>query len=169
MPQPVSGAASAYFCAAVESPAMCTVRGRGRPPGPCAAAAVPVASTRGSAAMAAAVCLRVSDTVGLPLSWMRSGAYEDVRTAVRSAGGEVQERGGRRRDATRTATGPRSPGCRPGQGPDQPLPISFHSFWALFSSSAILSRKALAVTLPSSSFWNSGSLSALLMLFQSGR
>lgn len=53
--------------------------------------------------------------------------------------------------------------------PDQPLPISFHSLLAAFSSSAISSRNALAVILPSSSFWNSGSLSALLMLFQSGR
>lgn len=53
--------------------------------------------------------------------------------------------------------------------PCQLLLCSFHSAWALFSSSAILSRKAFAVVLPSSTFWNSGSLSALLMVFQSGR
>lgn len=53
--------------------------------------------------------------------------------------------------------------------PCQLLPCSFHSAWALFSSSAILSRKAFAVVLPSSTFWNSGSLSALLTVFQSGR
>lgn len=53
--------------------------------------------------------------------------------------------------------------------PRQLLLCSFHSAWALFSSSAILSRKAFAVVLPSSTFWNSGSLSALLMVFQSGR
>lgn len=67
MPQPVSGAASEYFWAAVESPAMCRVRGRGLPPPPWATAGV-AESARGSAASAAAVCLRVSDTGGLPLS-----------------------------------------------------------------------------------------------------
>jgi hypothetical protein len=60
MPHPVSGAASAYFWAAVESPAMWRVRGPrcGR-----AEAGAAAATARGRAATAAEVtCLRVRDT-----------------------------------------------------------------------------------------------------------
>lgn len=50
----------------------------------------------------------------------------------------------------------------------QRLPIYLHSLLAALGSSAMSSVNALAVILPRSGFWNSGSLSALLMLFQSG-
>lgn len=66
MPHPVSGAASAYFCAAVESPAIKIVRSRRAPPRETAADAGPVAATASGTAASAAVvtCLRVSDTCG---------------------------------------------------------------------------------------------------------
>ncbi|GAA2509393.1 hypothetical protein GCM10010393_47940 [Streptomyces gobitricini] len=57
MPHPVSGAASAYFWAAVESPAIHTVRVRGF----AAAAPAPAGTSGSAAARTATVRLRLRD------------------------------------------------------------------------------------------------------------
>lgn len=123
---------------------------------------------RPSSAVGAGIGAAYSPSVGLAVPSAANRLRSTEATGPVPASPAVHGRGpAAERDPDRR----RFPSSGEGQKgwPDQPLPISFHSLLAAFSSSAILSRNALAVVLPSSSFWNSGSLSALLMLFQSGR